>query len=101
MIFFFYIAIIESLLNNTVTKEVLHRLVIPYITMILYVVIMSFVSGNVIQMGWIEHILAWGAASQMKNESWNEIKGAITERPFGIASRLTAFTLYLIYNNQV
>jgi hypothetical protein len=101
MIFFFYLVIIESLLNNIVTKEVLHRLLLPYITMILYVVILSFVSGNPIQMGWIEHILAWGAASQMKNDSWNEIKGAITKRQFGIASRLTAFALYLIYNNQV
>jgi len=101
MIFFFYIVIIESLLNNTVTKEVLHRLLLPYITMILYAIIMSFVSGNVIQMGWIEHILAWGAASQMKNDSWNEIKEVITKRQFGLASRLTAFALYLIYNYQL
>ena len=101
MIFIFFVVIIESLLNNTVTKEVLHRLLIPYITMILYAVIMSFFSGNSIQMGWIEHILAWGAASQMRNESWNEIKEVITKRQFAITSRLTAFALYLIYNNQL
>lgn len=99
--FLFYVVIIESLLNNTVTKQVLHRLLIPYITMIMYTVIVSFVSGNSIQMGWIEHILAWGAASQMRNESWNEIKEVITKRQFAIATRLTTFALYLICNNQL
>ena len=33
--------------------------------------------------------------------SWNEIKEVITKRQFAITSRLTAFALYLIYNNQL
>lgn len=101
MIFVLYILLIESLLNNTVTREVLHRLVIPYITMILYCIILTFVSGNSIRMGLVEHILAWGAASQMKDESWKEMRDTITKRQLAIASRVTAFALYVIYNIQV
>ncbi len=100
MIFFIYVLIIESFLKNTVTRQVLHRLLVPYVTMILYCSIKYFVSG-VVHFGWFEHILAWGAASQMKNDNWEEIKSTITNKQFGIATRLTAFALYVIYNIQV
>ena len=62
---------------------------------------LTFVSGNSIRMGLVEHILAWGAASQMKDESWKEMRDTITKRQLAIASRVTAFALYVIYNIQV
>lgn len=101
MLYLLFILSVESLLRNTVTRDILHRLSIPYLTMVLYCIIFSYVSGKDFHFSVMNHILTWGATINLKEEKWEEITSVMSEKGRDHMARITSFIFYVIYNIQV
>lgn len=101
MLYLLFILCVESLLRNRITQDILHRLSIPYLTMVLYCVIFSYVSGKDFHFSLVNHILTWGATLNLKKEKWEEITSLMSKKGRDHMARITSFLFYVIYNIQV